>query len=197
MGGIDLQTVQRFVNFWFSYSLDLFGSEVSSNAADFFAAGLKGRWKEDKYEEHSALERSMNIPHLEGDTLVDKAVPLRIAMNEVLRNEYVEDCQKVVDKWNKALRDEGEATFEITLPSTRFHRRQGLYADANFAPDGSPISASDFEAHRSEWLPSDEDRAYVRSLMTPVYEPGQMASWIAAPRKGINGQPLDYEYVRI
>ncbi|HHO53752.1 MAG TPA: benzoyl-CoA 2,3-epoxidase subunit BoxB [Deltaproteobacteria bacterium] len=197
MGGIDLQTVQRFVNFWFSYSLDLFGSEVSSNAADFFAAGLKGRWKEDKYEEHSALERSMNIPHLEGDTLVDKAVPLRIAMNEVLRNEYVEDCQKVVDKWNKALRDEGEATFEITLPSTRFHRRQGLYADASFAPDGSPISASDFEAHRSEWLPSDEDRAYVRSLMTPVYEPGQMASWIAAPRKGINGQPLDYEYVRI
>ena len=42
-GVIDLPTVQRYINFWFSSSLDLFGSEQSSNAASYFASGIKGR----------------------------------------------------------------------------------------------------------------------------------------------------------
>ncbi len=196
-GGVDLDTIQKFVNHWFSYSLDLFGSEVSSNAADFFASGLKGRFKEDKYDEHSALGQVMTIPHIRDGGLEDVEVDLRNAMNEVLRNEYVEDCEKVVEKWNRALADEGEEQFRIRLPSTRFHRRQGIYSEGHFDLQGHPISEDQFEANRTTWLPTEEDRAYVESLMTPVYEPGQMANWIAAPRKGINGQPLDYEYVRL
>ena len=196
-GGIDLATIQKFVNHWFSYSLDLFGSEVSSNAADFFASGLKGRWKEDKYEEHTALEQVLAIPHVQDGKVVDVEVDLRNAMNEVLRHEYRDDCEKVLDKWNKALEQEGETEFRVTLPSTRFHRRQGIYADAHFNPAGEPISADEFEANRAAWLPTDEDYAYIESLMQPVYEPGKMANWIAAPRKGINGQPLEFEYVRL
>src|SRR5215217_5920515 len=46
LGGIPLDIIQKYINFWFSYSLDLFGGEISSNSADFFAAGLKGRYKE-------------------------------------------------------------------------------------------------------------------------------------------------------
>ena len=42
VGGIDLPLIQRFVNFWFSQSLDLHGSEVSSNAAAYFANGSEG-----------------------------------------------------------------------------------------------------------------------------------------------------------
>ena len=42
-GVIDLPTVQKFMNFWFTSSLDLFGSESSSNAANYFANGIKGR----------------------------------------------------------------------------------------------------------------------------------------------------------
>ena len=95
-GGIDLQTIQKYVNYWFSYSLDLFGSEISSNAADFFASGLKGRWREDKLEEHTALDQTMNIAQLEEGRLVGHEVPLRNAMNEVLRGEYVADCEKVL-----------------------------------------------------------------------------------------------------
>ena len=195
-GGVDLPTIQKFVNYWFSYSLDLFGSEVSSNAADFFAAGLKGRWKEEKYEDHVALGVTRPIVELEGESLVSHDIPLRNAMNEVLRDEYVDDCQKVLEKWNKALVEEGEERFQITLPHIRFHRRQGIYAEHAFDPEGNPISAEQWRANVGDWLPTDADRAYVTSLMTPVYEPGKMANWIAAPRRGINNLPLDYDYVR-
>ncbi|MEM6925378.1 MAG: benzoyl-CoA 2,3-epoxidase subunit BoxB [Myxococcota bacterium] len=196
-GGIPLEIVQKFVNFWFSYSLDLFGSEVSSNAADFFASGLKGRWRETQYDDHYAMDKSYGIPHLQDGALVDVDVPLRNAMNEVLRDEYVKDCEKVVEKWNRALKQEGEPDFEITLPSVRFHRRQGIYAEGHFDTRGNPISAEAFESKRRQWLPTDEERDYVRSLMAPCYESGKMANWIAAPRKGVDGKPIEYEYVRL
>ncbi len=195
-GGIDVATVQKFVNFWFSYSLDLFGSEVSSNAADFFASGLKGRWREDKYDDHVALDSAVNMAQRKGDTMVNVEVPLRNAMNEVLRGEYVVDCQKVLARWNKTLAEEGFDAV-ITLPSTRFHRRQGIYADGEYDLDGNPISQAEFDAKRSTWLPSAEDRAYVHSLMHSVYEPGKMAHWIAPPRRGINGNEVEFEYVRL
>ena len=197
LGGIDVPTIQKYVNYWFSYSLDLFGSEVSSNAADFFASGLKGRWKEDKHDEHRCLNQTKTIAHLENGRLVDHDIPLRNAMNECLRDEYVADCEKVVKKWNRALDELDYPEMRIALPSTRFHRRQGLYSEGCFDLQGNPISRDEFEANRDTWLPTDEDRAYVESLMTPVYEPGKMANWIAPPRRGINGQEVEMEYVRV
>src|SRR3954464_6178250 len=57
LGGIDLPTLQKYLNLWYTLSLDLFGSEISTNAASFFAAGLKGRANEDKkYTDHKAME---------------------------------------------------------------------------------------------------------------------------------------------
>ena len=85
----------------------------------------------------------------------------------------------------------------MSLPSTRFHRRQGIYADASYDPQGNPISAQEWEAHREHWLPSQSDRDWVQSLMKPVLEPGKMANYIAAPRRGIHGQPVEFEYVRV
>ena len=73
---------------------------------------------------------------------------------------------------------------------------QGIYADHAYDREGNPISREAFEANRAAWLPSDEDRAYVSSLMHAVYEPGKMAHWIAPPRRGINNLPPEYEYVR-
>ena len=49
-GAIDLPTLQKYLNFWCSSSLDLFGSEISSNSAANFANGLKGRPDEAQYE---------------------------------------------------------------------------------------------------------------------------------------------------
>jgi benzoyl-CoA 2,3-dioxygenase component B len=58
------------------------------------------------------------------------------------------------------------------------------------------VDAAAWEAGRPAWLPTPADKVHVESLMRPVYEPGKIAAWLAPPRNGINGQPLDYSYVR-
>ena len=196
-GGIPLDIIQRHINFWFSYSLDLFGGEISSNAADFFAAGLKGRYQErKKYADHRIREDVFVVPVVEGGRLVDRPVPMRNALNEVLRGEYVADCQRALDRWNKFIADEG-VDYRLRLPSVRFHRHVGEYAGHHFDVEGRLITRDEFEARRFEWLPSDEDRAYVRSLMHPVTEPGKIAKWIAPPAQGNKGKPFEFEYVRL
>ena len=195
-GAVPLDVIQRYLNQWFTLSLDLFGGEVSSNAADFFAAGLKGRFREDDQPEHKALSATYRLEVPENGKLLEQEVPLRNAMNEVLRDEYVKDCQRAVDRWNKTLQRSGVSGLSVKLPSRRFHRGVGPFATATFDPEGRLIPEADYEARKGEWLISEADRAYVRSLMHPVYERGKMASWIAPPSKGINGMPADFEYVK-
>jgi benzoyl-CoA 2,3-dioxygenase component B len=194
-GGIDLPTIQRYVNFWYSSSLDLFGGEISSNAADYFAAGLKGRAKEGRFDDHVAMEGSYALDVFDEGHLDTRSVPLRNAMNEVLRDAYVEDNQRGVDRWNKIIRETG-IDFELRLPSRRFNRTIGIYSGHAFDPDGNPIAAEDFQRRRDDWLPTEADRAYMKSVMRPVLQPGRMANWIAAPARGINNQPLEFEYIR-
>ena len=76
-----------------------------------------------------------------------------------------------------------------------FNRKVGAYAGQSCDPHGDLLAAEEFAAHRSEWLPTEEDRARNAELMQPVYEPGKIAGWIAPPAKGINGQRPDFEYV--
>ena len=117
-------------------------------------------------------------------------------MNEVLRDAYVADCQRGVDKWNRAIAEKG-IEFTLALPSRRFHRHIGLYADVCATPAGEIISKEEFLAKQDQWLPSDADKAYVKSLMQkPTYDPHKMANWIAAPKQGIKGRAVDFEYVR-
>jgi benzoyl-CoA 2,3-dioxygenase component B len=196
-GGIPLEIIQKYINFWFSYSLDLFGGEISSNSADFFAAGLKGRFKEqEQYTDHLAAEGSFVMQVVDAGKLVPREVPLRNALNEVLRTEYVKDCEKGLARWNKALTDEGVAQ-RIYLPSIRFHRHVGEYAGHNFDLEGNLITSDEFKQRQMEWLPTIADREYVRSLMHPVTEPGKIANWIAPPASGIKGKPFEFEYVRL
>ncbi len=196
LGGVDLPTIQKYLNFWYTCSLDLFGGEISTNAANFFGAGLKGRAKEEKYTDHLVLEgtRTMEVP--EGGKIVWQQVALRTAMNEVLRDAYVEDCQRGVDRWNKTL-DALGLDFRFTLPSRRFHRAQGIFAGLDFDVAGNPILREEWVRRSGEWLPTEADQTYVKSLQQrAVTAPGEMAHWIAPPAKGINGLPLDYQYVR-
>jgi benzoyl-CoA 2,3-dioxygenase component B len=195
-GGIDLHTLQRYVNFWFSSSVDLFGGEISSNAADYFASGLKGRDKEqDHYQDHLELDNAYGVEVFENGRILRKDVPARNAMNEILRDAYIKDNQRGVDRWNKIIVKHG-IDFEITLPHRRFNRSMGIYAGHHFDPSGNPISKETFEARRAEWLPTQQDKDYVRGLMQPVLERGKIAQWIAPPTRGINGQPFDFEYIR-
>jgi benzoyl-CoA 2,3-dioxygenase component B len=196
-GAIDLPTIQRYLNFWFSSSLDLFGSEASSNAAAYFAQGIKGRPDEKKYDDHllRGATFELEIPNGAGGVRID-SVPLRNAMNEVVRNSYVEDCMRGLTRWNRLVEAAGHA-FRFALPSTRFRRTVGNWAGVPTDLEGRPISPAEFDARIASWLPGAGDRAFVASLMHRVAEPGKMAGWIAPPEKGIKDRPLDYEYVRL
>ncbi len=196
LGVVDLPTVQRYLNLWFSLSLDLFGGEVSSNAASSFASGIKGRANEARYEDHRALEGTYRIELVKDGKLATDDVPMRNAMNEVVRDAYVEDCQRGLDKWNKAIAAHG-IPFELRLPSRRFHRAIGVHANVLADPDGNLVSEEVWKTRQGEWLPSASDRTFVASLMqAPVMDPRQMAGWISAPKQGIKGRPVDFEYVR-
>ena len=195
-GGIDLPTIQKWINHWYGYSLDLFGAEVSTNAADYFASGVKGRWKEaTDYDDHICLDQTRTVATVEDGKLIDKEYALRNCMNEELRDSYSDDCHRVLRKWNRAVKKEG-IDFEFSLPSTRFFRRQGQYADHHFDLSGNLIDEATWNANQDNWLPTEADRQYVQSLMKPVHKPGQIANWIAAPRRGVHGKEFDFEYVR-
>ncbi len=196
LGLVDLPTMQKYLNLWYTLSLDLFGGEISSNAATYFATGMKGRAKEEQFEDHLALTGTYAMDVPKDGAIVREDVAMRNAMNEVLRDAYVEDCQRGVDKWNRTIAAHG-IDFTLKLPSRRFHRHIGIYANVCADPEGNLLSKDAFEAKKDAWLPSAADKAYVQSLMTkPVYDPKQMANWIAAPKQGIKGRPVDFEYVR-
>src|SRR5260221_7923431 len=90
VGAVDLPTMQKYLNFWFSSSLDLFGAENSSNAATYFATGIKGRPDESNYEDHSALNAMFDVAVPDGDSGVkSEGIALRNAMNEVNASPHI------------------------------------------------------------------------------------------------------------
>ncbi|MDP2817031.1 MAG: benzoyl-CoA 2,3-epoxidase subunit BoxB [Polaromonas sp.] len=196
-GVIDLPTVQKFMNFWFTSSLDLFGSEASSNAANYFSNGIKGRPDEAKFADHVELESEMTIQVPDGKGgLKSETISTRNGMNEITRLEYVKDCNVGVTRWNMAIKRAG-VDFELSLPNTRFRRSVGAWASVQTDPQGQPISEAEFQAKKDLWLPTDEDKTFIHSLMQRVTEPGKMAGWIAPPDRGINANAIEYEYVKL
>ena len=194
LGGIDLSMIQKYINLWYSLSADLFGGEISSNAANYFGSSLKGRDQESNYPEHKAVEGIYPMMIIENGKLMEQQVPIRNAMNEVLRDAYISDCQRGVDRWNKVVEDAG-LDFRFNLPSRRFNRHIGIYSGHHFNPAGEMISPQEWEKRCNDWLPADSDREYVKSLMKPVYEFGKIANWISPPVRGVNHKPFEFEYV--
>lgn len=196
-GGIPLKLLEKYINFWYSSALNLFGAEKSTNAAGYFATGVKGRAHEAKLDvDHVAKEGMYAMDVLEGGRISTEEVPLRNAMNEILRDDYVDDCNKGVKQWNRDLEKAG-VDYRVKLPSRRFNRDVGLWSEARFDPEGNMITEAQWQKSKNDWLPTAEDKAFVKSLMVQVTEPGKMAGWIAPPRRGINDQEIDYQYVKL
>ncbi|TKA04979.1 benzoyl-CoA 2,3-epoxidase subunit BoxB [Actinacidiphila oryziradicis] len=196
-GGIPLTVIQKYLNFQYSVSMDLFGSEQSTNAGNYYSSGLKGRWQENRRkDDHELLtsERLMNV--VEDGQIVEKSVPLLSALNLDLRDEYVADCANGVRRWNQALEDAG-LDERLFLPHEGFHRAVGVYSGHYVSPEGEVVDEATWEAREGDWLPSDEDRRAVAALMVPEYEVGKFAGWIAAPQAGINEQPVEFDYVHL
>ena len=194
---IDLPTMQKKVNFHFSVTLDLFGSEISTNAANAFNASVKGRFHEPKIKDDHQLHNDTYpiLRNINGRfELVNE--PAISAVNGRLCDDYISDCQQVVATWNKVIASFG-IDFKLVLPHKAFHRKVGDYSEIAVTPQGDIIDDATWNKRQHEWIASNEDLEYILSLMTQVIEPGKFAGWIAPPKAGINGQPGDYEYVKI
>jgi benzoyl-CoA 2,3-dioxygenase component B len=189
--------MQRKLNLHYSLSLDLFGSEVSTNAANSFNASLKGRFQETKIEDDHKLEHA-TYPVLK---LVDGEIkrvdePALTAINMRLRDDYTADCQRGLDRWNKII-DRLGVGFRFQLPHVAFHRNIGEFKDVKASPTGERVDEATWSKDKDKWLPSKADGDFIQSLMVQVVEPGKFASWIAPPRVGIDNKPGDFEYVKL
>jgi benzoyl-CoA 2,3-dioxygenase component B len=194
---IDLPAIQRKVNLHYSLTLDLFGSEESTNAANFFNAGLKGRYHENRLDDdHQLRDATYPVMKLVDGELQLVDVPALNGLNARLRDDFIDDCMGGINRWNKEIESHG-IEFEITLPHVAFNRAIGEFADLSVTPDGLVVTEEEFEAARHHWLPTGDDREYIESLMQPQYEPGEFAPWIAPPTRGIDQKPTEFEYVML
>jgi len=195
-GAIDLPTIQRYLNSHYSVTIDLFGADQSSNAATFYNSALKGRYEEAKRDDDHLLQNdSHRVLVVQGDQLVEKEVPMLNALNEVLRDDFIKDSVAGVQRWNRVM-EKAAIPFRLSVPHKAFNRQIGTLSNLRISPEGHPISQQAWETCRDHWLPTDDDRAFVASLMGRVTEPGRFAGWIAPPAMGVNRQPVAFEYVR-
>jgi benzoyl-CoA 2,3-dioxygenase component B len=178
LGVIDLPTIQKKANLHYSLSLDLFGSEVSTNAANFYNAGLKGRFMETKIEDDHVLTAA-KYPVLK---LIDGQIrsvdePALTAINMRIQKAGIK--------------------FALTLPSVAFNRHIGEFKDIHVSPDDKLLTDEQWIKNRDNWLPSKADGDFIASLMKASWEPGKYANWIAPPKVGIDHKGGDFEYVRV
>ena len=203
LGVIPLPVLQKYLNFHYSVSLDLFGGETSTNVANYYTAGIKGRWLEDRRrDDHKLTDDAMLVDALTVDTMTGEQsigqteVCALTGLNTDLRREYIADCAGGVKRWNRILEQAGLPQ-RLKLPHVAFNRKVGAFSGIEASPDGEKLSADEWDRRQSQWLPTDTDKTHVRSLMRPVYQRGKIAAWIAPPRQGINGQPFNYDYVHL
>ena len=195
-GVIDLPTIQRYINFHFSVTVDLFGADESSNAATFYSTGLKGRYTEQKRKDDHVLKNdSYPILEIRDGKLMEKEVPMLNALNEVLRDDYIRDTVSGIKRWNRVISKSGH-DFKLIVPHKGFNRKIGALKNARISLDGEVLTEEQWRRNQDRWLPSAGDREYIASLMGRVVEVGKFANWIAPPPIGINRQPIDYEYIR-
>src|SRR5712675_1277937 len=133
LGAIPLPVIQKYLNFHYSVSLDLFGGETSTNVANYYTAGLKGRWLEERRKDDHRLTDDAYLV----DALTDAGhgqqsigqteVSALVGLNTDLRREYISDCQGGVKRWNRIL-EEGGVSQRLQLPHVAFNRQVGAFA---------------------------------------------------------------------
>ena len=197
LGVIDLPTIQKKLNMHYTLSLDLFGQEVSTNAANAFNAGIKGRYMETRIDDdHQLNDDTYTVWDLVDGKAVQKEAPALTAINMRLRDDYKRDAAGGIGRWNKIIKRAG-IDFRLSMPHEAFHRQIGVFSAIKSDPEGNVIPDAEWEAQKDEWLPSKADGDFIQSLMEPCYEPGQYAGWIAPPKVGIDNKPGDFEYVKL
>jgi len=197
LGVIDLPTIQKKLNLHYTLSLDLFGREVSTNAANAFNGGIKARYMEHRIDDdHQLKDDKYPVRNVVDGKIVEESVPALTAINMRLRDDYIKDASGGLGRWNKAISKAG-IDFTLKLPHEAFHRQIGVFAAIKADPDGNIISDAEWEKCKDQWLPDIDDGKYIESLMVPCYEPGEYAPWIAKPKVGVDNKPGDFEFVKL
>ncbi len=170
---------------------------MSTNAANAFNAGIKGRYRETQIEDDHQLKTSTYpVLKLVGGEIKRVDEPALTALNMRLRDDYTQDCVKGLLRWNKVISTAGY-DFKLALPNVAFHRAIGEFKDVHATPDGLLIDDATWNRRKNDWVPSTADGDFIASLMIPVTEAGKFASWISPPKVGIDNKPGDFEYVKI
>ncbi len=197
LGVIDLPTIQKKANLHYSLSLDLFGSEISTNAANAFTYGLKGRYREDRIEDdHALIHEFYPVKKLIDGKMKMVQEPALTALNARLRDDYIKETKAGIDRWNRQIEKAG-ICYRFRLPHVAFNRDIGAFARCHVTPKGEIISEQSFNKCRASWLPTSDDGEFIASLMHLEVKCGNYASWIAPPRTGIDNRPGDFEFVKL
>src|SRR5512141_2171579 len=154
LGVIDLPTIQKKLNLHYTLSLDLFGSEVSTNAANAFNSGIKGRYHETQIKDDHRLEHdTYPVLKLVNGEIKRVDEPALTALNMRLRDDYSQDCVKGMLRWNKIISTSGYQ-YQLTLPNVAFHRHIGEFKSIHATPDGLLIDDATWAKRKDDWLPS-------------------------------------------
>jgi benzoyl-CoA 2,3-epoxidase subunit B len=197
LGVVDLPTIQKKLNLHYTLSLDLFGQEVSTNAANAFNSGIKGRYMEHRLDDdHKLGGATYPVCHIvDGEIRIVEA-PALTAINMRLRDDYTRDAAGGVGRWNKIIESSG-IKFQLKLPHEGFNRKIGVFAGKLISPEGNLVSGKEWDDNFAKWLPNMADGDFIQSLMKPCLEPGKFAGWIAPPKVGIDNKSGDFEYVKL
>src|ERR1700690_3885017 len=186
LGVIDLPTIQKKLNLHYTLSLDLFGQEVSTNAANAFNAGIKGRYMESRLEDdHKLTNDTYRVWGFADGEIKRVDDPGLTPLNMRLRDNYTQVGVKGLLRWNKVISTAGY-DFKLSLPNVAFHRQIGEFRDVHATPEGILIDDGTWNKRKGEWLPSVPDGDFIASLMQPVTEVGGFAPWISPPKVGID-----------
>src|SRR5207249_5042634 len=130
------RSIQRYLNFHFSVTMDLFGADVSSNAVTFYSSGLKGRFGETKIADDHRLEgATYPVLEVQDGRLVTVEAPALNALNERLRDDFIKDAVAGIGRWNRTLQKHGIAS-QLRAPHKAFNRRIGPLSAAKIDPEG-------------------------------------------------------------
>jgi benzoyl-CoA 2,3-epoxidase subunit B len=136
---IPMSIIQKYFNKWLPTSYDLFGTDHSSSAQWTYVWGLKGR-----YDEQAAP------PDVDKENL-----------NDLARQLYFEEVLKLTETINKLVPEDQP---QIQVPSLKFHRQIGRYADQCYNLRGEPMTRQEFDAYLPTVLPSEEDERLLQDI---------------------------------
>ena len=175
--------IQKYLNFQFSVSMDLFGSEQSTNAGNYYSSGLKGRWQETRRkDDHVLLEDTRDDERRRGrrdrreggaDAVGAQPRPARRVRRRLRQR------RTPLEPGARGRRARGAAATCRTRASTA---ASASTPATTSAPTGEVLDDAAWDAQVDGWLPSAEDRQAVADLMVPEYEYGKFAGWIAPPK---------------